>query len=914
MEDILGMIHTLYSEDSSLDWLHPLMEVEASDDGINALLRMLGEKVESDRSYIFEVNEKGNCDNTYEWCAAGVSIQQEILQDEAYETIRWWFEEFEKGNALIIESLEDIQKEHPMAYALLKLQNIHSLIVVPLHRDGKVFGFIGVDNPATLSIKANVPILFFVANIAERVLHMRDLIQHMQRMSYRDQLTDALNRHALEQDLGQAATWETLGIVYCDVSELKLVNDTLGHLAGDQMLRACSEMLQKVFLEHQIYRIGGDEFLVLCPDIREEAFHKLIENFSHLRDKSEYHLAVGHHWTKQIGDDPHKAILVAEKAMYKDKAAYYTQSAPLLGHKAVDRRRSGTSRVGGGLLPHIGKNCELERFLSENFFDLSVFLDAIAHNDLYVYFGDLQRRCFYISDEMRDTFGFESNIALDLLKVWEKFIPQPEDLELYRQDMLDIQQTKRELHDLRYRVKDKDGKEFWVHCCGKILWDENKEKTLFFAGTVTKIEYEFIVDPITDFLREHGAIVKLRELQQMHRQISCIGFRLHHFQEINELRGRQTANEMLKDVANTLVKLWGETLIFFRLDGLRFIALVPPESAETLPVIALNMKKRIEKLYADYGLPMHRSCSLALMTEAAADATPQDILAEMNNLLDLAKDNPLQDFVVHSSQNLENRRIRSRMILAANRDVKRSFENFRMVIQPVVSMVDGYPITSGECLLRWKFEGQDISPAIFIPLLERGDQIIPIGKWVFEQAVRNCKRLATYQSNFYLNFNVSYPQILDEDFLPFMKRTLKKWDADGRHLVMEMTETHYNENPKKLTDFIDGCREMGMLIALDDFGTGYSSLELLMKYPSDIVKLDRSLMKEMTDSRRSNDFITSIVYACHKFGKKVCVEGVETGRELAIVRAAGCDMVQGFHFYRPMELPEFYALLAGRSS
>ena len=86
-------------------------------------------------------------------------------------------------------------------------------------------------------------------------------------------------------------------------------------------------------------------------------------------------------------------------------------------------------------------------------------------------------------------------------------------------------------------------------------------------------------------------------------------------------------------------------------------------------------------------------------------------------------------------------------------------------------------------------------------------------------------------------------------------------------------------------------------------------MELLLKHPSDIVKLDRSLMKEMAYSKNSSDFISSIVYSCHKFGKKVCVEGVETDQELQTVLEAGCDYIQGFYFYRPMEISDFFALL-----
>jgi len=193
--------------------------------------------------------------------------------------------------------------------------------------------------------------------------------------------------------------------------------------------------------------------------------------------------------------------------------------------------------------------------------------------------------------------------------------------------------------------------------------------------------------------------------------------------------------------------------------------------------------------------------------------------------------------------------------------------------------------------------------------LERTQQIRAVGRWIFEQAVIHAKRIRRTNPNFSLNFNVSYHQVLDPDFLPLMRQTLARHKMDGKNLVAELTETNYNESPATLQTFIEACRDLGIRLALDDFGTGYSSLELLLKHPSDIVKLDRSLMKEMAYSKNSSDFISSIVYSCHKFGKKVCVEGVETDQELQTVLEAGCDYIQGFYFHRPMEISDFFALL-----
>lgn len=117
-----------------------------------------------------------------------------------------------------------------------------------------------------------------------------------------------------------------------------------------------------------------------------------------------------------------------------------------------------------------------------------------------------------------------------------------------------------------------------------------------------------------------------------------------------------------------------------------------------------------------------------------------------------------------------------------------------------------------------------------------------------------------------------------------------------------------------LEHFIEQCDKVGISFVLDDFGTAYSSLHMLLQYPADLIKLDRTLMCELTSSPEKLNFMMSIIYACHRFGKKVCVEGVETQEELQIVRQTECDFIQGFYFYKPLELPDFYRILRSKDN
>ena len=568
-------------------------------------------------------------------------------------------------------------------------------------------------------------------------------------------------------------------------------------------------------------------------------------------------------------------------------------------------------RTAGGFASEIDADADkgvLSAFLRENFFDFPNFLDSIELADQYIYFGDMQSNLFYINDQMRDTFAFKSNIVKNFLTEWEKHIRHSNDLATYKADIADILANKRDIHDLRYRVTDQAGNEFWIRCCGILKWNSTHEKPLFFSGSIARLAIDFVIDPITGFAREKGAEIKVQELQKNHTSLSFIGFRLNNFREINEMHGRNHSDALLKDIAAGLTNRFRDNLLIYRLDGLRFLAILSPEIHENPKTILDFINLTVRNLYAIYGLAVQTPSSLALMEDIPSNTACNEIIANMLSLLDLAKEAHDEPYVIFSPQNLQMRKNLSRFLLAINEDVEHGCANFRTVIQPTVT-TDGFGIVSGELLCRWSHEGTNISPAVFIPILERTQQIRAVGRWIFEQAVIHAKRIRRTNPNFSLNFNVSYHQVLDPDFLPFMRQTLARHKMDGKNLVAELTETNYNESPATLQTFIEACRDLGIRLALDDFGTGYSSLELLLKHPSDIVKLDRSLMKEMAYSKNSSDFISSIVYSCHKFGKKVCVEGVETDQELQTVLEAGCDYIQGFYFHRPMEISDFFALL-----
>ena len=302
------------------------------DKSIDIILEYLGKALHGERTYIFEKNKTGGDDNTYEWVANGVTPEIDNLQNLPAEVCANWYRNFSEDKNIIIEDLEDIRESDPLQYDNLKRQDIHSLVVVPLYDDTKNLGFYGVDNPHGESFDYAQNMLQIVGHFIVSCLKRRNLLIQLQKMSYYDQLTKLGNRFAMDKYMEDCSYEDCFGVVYCDITGLKRVNDTEGHMAGDRLiLRAC-DSLRDVFGGYGLFRIGGDELLALCPHIeRDELEHKAAK----LKQVALEHsviMAVGAVWQQKTDGDLDKLLTEAEKLMYQDKSLYYRSAG-------IDRRK-----------------------------------------------------------------------------------------------------------------------------------------------------------------------------------------------------------------------------------------------------------------------------------------------------------------------------------------------------------------------------------------------------------------------------------------------------------------------------------------------------------------------------------------------------------------------------------------------
>ena len=215
-------------------------------------------------------------------------------------------------------------------------------------------------------------------------------------------------------------------------------------------------------------------------------------------------------------------------------------------------------------------------------------------------------------------------------------------------------------------------------------------------------------------------------------------------------------------------------------------------------------------------------------------------------------------------------------------------------------------IMGAEALARWNSKKYGwVSPAEFIPLLEQSGLIIPLGKWIFKTAISKCVEWVKFNDEFVMSINLSYVQLTEPGFIPFMKSAIDENGLSTENVVVELTESYMAKGTNSVKEIFDRIRELGFKIAMDDFGTGYSSLDILKNSPADIVKIDKTFIKDIMTSNFDATFIKFIVELCHDVDISVCLEGVERLEEYNIVKTMNLDMIQGFLFGRPEPPEEF---------
>ena len=238
---------------------------------------------------------------------------------------------------------------------------------------------------------------------------------------------------------------------------------------------------------------------------------------------------------------------------------------------------------------------------------------------------------------------------------------------------------------------------------------------------------------------------------------------------------------------------------------------------------------------------------------------------------------------------------------------------FTLHYQPKLELASGR-VSGVEALLRWERPGYGaVSPSVFVPILERLGLIVSVGRWVIEQA---CQQIARWQHSgigaMEVSVNVSGHQLIEGDLITDIGQLLADAGLEPHWLEVELTESSLMENTQHTISSLQRLRAMGVKIAIDDFGTGYSSLAYLRRFPLDTLKIDIAFIREVTSNPQDAAIARTIIELAHSLGLRAVAEGVETAAQLAFLKEAGCDQLQGYLFSQPQPVAVLERWLLGK--
>lgn len=465
----------------------------------------------------------------------------------------------------------------------------------------------------------------------------------------------------------------------------------------------------------------------------------------------------------------------------------------------------------------------------------------------------------------------------------------------------------------------KDQTPYWGHLSVSKIFDEQQHLThyIIIYEDITEarlarqqIERLAYTDSLTG-LPNRICFIQQLEARLTHKHDEHLALLLvdvDNFKRINDSFGHNIGDKLLVRLAQRLHSALGLHGFVARFASNEFAILMYETDFESGLALAQQLVCSLDDPICIDDQQINISGSVGLACAPIHGHDPQALLKHAGLALRKAKTNGKNQ--VQAFSETLNAEAEFRLFLENNLRLALSQNELAVYYQPKVCLRTGR-LVGMEALLRWNHpERGMIRPDQFIPVAEETGLIVPIGNWAARQACRMGAHLYHLgMGELHMAINLSPRQFADPELVDKLRAILQEEQLPPHLLELELTESLLLDatdmTHRKLNEF----KAMGITLAMDDFGTGYSSLSYLKKFPIDVIKIDRSFVKDIPDNQDDMEITSAVVAMAHNLRLKVVAEGVETGQQLQFLRRQRCDIGQGYLFDRPIPGPELVAQL-----
>ncbi len=384
---------------------------------------------------------------------------------------------------------------------------------------------------------------------------------------------------------------------------------------------------------------------------------------------------------------------------------------------------------------------------------------------------------------------------------------------------------------------------------------------------------------------------------------------LDRFKMINDTLGHNIGDQLLQAVTKRLSDTVRREDTVARLGGDEFTVLLPRVEKRQ------DVERAVQKIIAAFQQPftiaeqpLHISLSMGIALFPRDGETPERLMKNADSAMYRTKSDGRNGYHFYTQK--MNAGAKRQLMLENDLHgalIRNELLPFYQLQQDAAQNV----VTGMEVLLRWKHpQHGTVMPGEFIALAEENGLIIPIGRWVLEQACQQAKAwLDAGYGNFTLAVNLSARQLQQPDLLQVVQQVLQSSGLPPQNLELEITENLLLNDTERNIALLHRLHDLGIRLALDDFGTGYSSLSYLKKFPFDLLKIDQSFVRGLPNNQEDAALVDTIITMGHKLGMQVIAEGVETREQREFLHHLGCDLVQGYLIAKPMPAAQAEKLL-----
>ncbi|MCF8481623.1 MAG: EAL domain-containing protein [Rhodospirillum sp.] len=380
---------------------------------------------------------------------------------------------------------------------------------------------------------------------------------------------------------------------------------------------------------------------------------------------------------------------------------------------------------------------------------------------------------------------------------------------------------------------------------------------------------------------------------------------LDHFKHVNDSLGHAVGDKLLAAVARRLRSCLRKSDTLSRQGGDEFLMVLPSlPTAEGAGLVAESTMTALRKPFSIDGREIFVASSIGITLYPRDGQDAAELLRNADSAMYTAKAAGRNTYRFFSPE-MEAKAER-RLVVEGNLRYALAKGELRVAFQPLVDGATGETI-GAEALLRWDNPQLGaVSPVDFIPIAEETGLIVPIGAWVLDQAIATAAGWRRrWGRDLVIAVNASVRQFQGNDLATLVDNTLRTHGLPPHCLELELTESLLLDVTPTITGTLDSLSRLGVQLSLDDFGTGYSALSYLKTFPFDILKIDRSFIRDCVGDPNDEALARAIIAMARGLNLKVIAEGVETPAQMAFAKAEGCDIMQGYLFGRPMSADAF---------